>query len=67
MSCVSRYAAIRGRPWAFAAIVTQLVTQPLTSCHATWRRFAPGGQNGRPWVNRMSGSLRRALSLSSRI
>ena len=58
---------MRGRPWAFAAIVTQLVTQPLTSCHATWRRFALGGRDGRPWVNRMSGGLRRALSLRCRI
>ena len=30
VTCVGRYAAIRGCPWVFVAIVTQLVAQPLT-------------------------------------
>ena len=29
MSCVGRCAATRGRPWAFVAVVTRLVTQLL--------------------------------------
>lgn len=32
-----RYARIRGCPWGFAAIVTQLITQPLASCQVSGR------------------------------
>jgi hypothetical protein len=32
-TCVSRCVVIRRCPWVYVAIVTHLVTHPLTSCH----------------------------------
>jgi hypothetical protein len=43
LTCVLRFARIRGSPSVFALAVTQLVTQPLIPCHIAWASTAGRG------------------------